>query len=211
MDLIDGQTTGCVRISFGYMSTLEDAQAFLRFIRATRLRPSHGQPLPLATPGEAGAPPGDSEAQNAVPATRVRGSPSPQEDASPHSGVWNNSPTAFNAEDLCPPLLEATKHGLLWDTEETGAASQTAGTAEHWGAEGRTITSRAETRASAISRQPENQSPGQVRGAPDTHWGSQERRGGPSAPHASTCEHLENCRPRTRSGERQHVRRPNHC
>ncbi|XP_040120808.1 molybdenum cofactor sulfurase [Oryx dammah] len=109
VDLIDGQTTGCVRISFGYMSTLEDAQAFLRFIIATRLRPSHGQPLPLATPGEAGVPPGDSEAQNAVPATRARGSPSPQEDASPHSGVWNNSPTAFNAEDLCPPLLEATR------------------------------------------------------------------------------------------------------
>lgn len=114
-------------------------------------------------------------------------------------GLTTESPATNQA---CPPLLEATKHGLLWDTEETGAASRTAGTAEHWGAKGRTITSRAETQASAISRQPENQSPSQVRGAPDTHRGSQERRGGPSAPHASTCEHLENCRPRTRSGER---------
>uniref|UniRef100_A0A4W3JJ23 Molybdenum cofactor sulfurase n=1 Tax=Callorhinchus milii TaxID=7868 RepID=A0A4W3JJ23_CALMI len=32
MDLIDGLPTGSVRISFGYMSTFEDAQRFLRFI-----------------------------------------------------------------------------------------------------------------------------------------------------------------------------------
>ena len=108
MDLIDGQPTGSVRISFGYMSTLEDAQAFLRFIIATRLRPSRSQPLPLATPGEAGAPPEDSEAQKTVPATQARGSPSPQEDASPHSGVWNNLPATEDAGVLCPPLLEAT-------------------------------------------------------------------------------------------------------
>lgn len=119
MDLIDGQPTGSVRISFGYMSTLEDAQAFLRFIIATRLRPSHGQPLPLATPGEAGALPEDSEAQDAVPATRARGSPSPQEDASPHSGVWNNLPATVDAEGLCLPLLEAT--GTQQTTSEKAA------------------------------------------------------------------------------------------
>lgn len=32
MDLIDGQPTGSVRISFGYMSTIKDAQHCLRFI-----------------------------------------------------------------------------------------------------------------------------------------------------------------------------------
>lgn len=32
LDLIDGQPTGAVRVSFGYMSTLEDAQRCLQFI-----------------------------------------------------------------------------------------------------------------------------------------------------------------------------------
>ncbi|XP_019785957.1 molybdenum cofactor sulfurase isoform X9 [Tursiops truncatus] len=104
VDLIDGQPTGSVRISFGYMSTLEDAQAFLRFIIATRLRPSHGQPLPLATPGEAGALSAES-----LPATRARRSPSPQEDASPDSRVWDNAPTTVDAVSLRPPLLETTR------------------------------------------------------------------------------------------------------
>nr|XP_030732428.1 molybdenum cofactor sulfurase isoform X11 [Globicephala melas] len=104
VDLIDGQPTGSVRISFGYMSTLEDAQAFLRFIIATRLRPSHGQPLPLATPGEAGALSAES-----LPATRARRSPSPQEDASPDSRVWDNAPTTADAVSLRPPLLETTR------------------------------------------------------------------------------------------------------
>nr|XP_010945508.1 molybdenum cofactor sulfurase isoform X2 [Camelus bactrianus] len=108
VDLIDGQPTGSVRISFGYMSTLEDAQAFLRFIIATHLCPPHGQQLPLATPGEAGAPPTGSEAQDAVPAIVATRSPSPQEDAPPDARVWNNSLTTVHAVGLCPPLLEAT-------------------------------------------------------------------------------------------------------
>ncbi|NXN10514.1 MOCOS sulfurase, partial [Indicator maculatus] len=37
IDLVDGQPTGSVRISFGYMSSFEDAQTFLNFIIATRL------------------------------------------------------------------------------------------------------------------------------------------------------------------------------
>ncbi|XP_042331867.1 molybdenum cofactor sulfurase [Sceloporus undulatus] len=37
IDVIDGCPTGSVRISFGYISTFEDAQAFLKFIIATRL------------------------------------------------------------------------------------------------------------------------------------------------------------------------------
>ncbi|XP_061445641.1 molybdenum cofactor sulfurase isoform X2 [Rhineura floridana] len=37
IDVIDGRPTGSVRISFGYMSTFEDVQAFLKFIITTRL------------------------------------------------------------------------------------------------------------------------------------------------------------------------------
>ncbi|XP_077159008.1 molybdenum cofactor sulfurase isoform X2 [Paroedura picta] len=37
IDVIDGRPTGSVRISFGYMSTFEDAQTFLKFVIATRL------------------------------------------------------------------------------------------------------------------------------------------------------------------------------
>ncbi|NXI47277.1 MOCOS sulfurase, partial [Galbula dea] len=40
IDLVDGQPTGSVRISFGYMSSFEDAQTFLKFIIATRLSKS---------------------------------------------------------------------------------------------------------------------------------------------------------------------------
>ncbi|CAM4515037.1 molybdenum cofactor sulfurase isoform X1 [Caretta caretta] len=40
IDIIDGRPTGSMRISFGYMSTFEDAQTFLKFIIATRLSES---------------------------------------------------------------------------------------------------------------------------------------------------------------------------
>jgi hypothetical protein len=32
-DLIEGRPTGAVRVSFGYMSTVEDAQAVVRFVK----------------------------------------------------------------------------------------------------------------------------------------------------------------------------------
>lgn len=32
IDLVDGQPTGSVRVSFGYMSTFEDCQKFLNFV-----------------------------------------------------------------------------------------------------------------------------------------------------------------------------------
>ena len=32
MDLIDGKLTGSIRISFGYMSTLDDVETFLKFV-----------------------------------------------------------------------------------------------------------------------------------------------------------------------------------
>lgn len=109
MDLIDGQPTGSVRISFGYMSTLEDAQAFLNFIIATQLCLSSSQPVPQATPGEAGATPAESEAQNTLPATLARRSPSPREDTPTASRVCNDLPAAVDAVRLHPRLPEATR------------------------------------------------------------------------------------------------------
>ncbi|XP_039567032.1 molybdenum cofactor sulfurase isoform X2 [Passer montanus] len=46
IDLVDGRPTGSVRISFGYMSSFEDAQTFLNFIIATRLSNSVAE-IPL--------------------------------------------------------------------------------------------------------------------------------------------------------------------
>ncbi|XP_051466774.1 molybdenum cofactor sulfurase isoform X1 [Apus apus] len=47
VDLVDGRPTGSVRISFGYMSSFEDAQTFLKFIIATRLSKSDSEiPFP---------------------------------------------------------------------------------------------------------------------------------------------------------------------
>ena len=39
MDVVDGRPTGSVRISFGYMSTMEDAQRFVEFIINTFVKP----------------------------------------------------------------------------------------------------------------------------------------------------------------------------
>ncbi|XP_029777586.1 molybdenum cofactor sulfurase isoform X3 [Suricata suricatta] len=108
VDLIDGHPTGSVRISFGYMSTLEDAQAFLRFIIAMQLHQCDDQPLSQITPGEAGAPP-ESEAQDAVPATMDGYSSSPQEDAPTDTGLSNDLPTPVAAVGLHPPLLMASR------------------------------------------------------------------------------------------------------
>ncbi|NXP99002.1 MOCOS sulfurase, partial [Vidua macroura] len=43
IDLVDGRPTGSLRISFGYMSSFEDAQTFLNFIIATRLSNSDAE------------------------------------------------------------------------------------------------------------------------------------------------------------------------
>ncbi|KAJ7426028.1 molybdenum cofactor sulfurase [Willisornis vidua] len=43
IDVVDGRPTGSVRISFGYMSSFEDAQSFLNFIIATRLSKSDSE------------------------------------------------------------------------------------------------------------------------------------------------------------------------
>ncbi|XP_053427085.1 molybdenum cofactor sulfurase [Nycticebus coucang] len=92
IDLVDGHPTGSVRISFGYMSTLEDAQAFLRFIIGTYLCLADGQPVlqaPAPRQGECGR------------------SPSPQEGAPTDSRVGTNLSSAISAMALSPPLCEA--------------------------------------------------------------------------------------------------------
>ncbi|XP_070584996.1 molybdenum cofactor sulfurase [Erythrolamprus reginae] len=49
IDVIDGHPTGSVRISFGYMSTFEDVQAFLKFIISIRLSAFNLIKCPLQT------------------------------------------------------------------------------------------------------------------------------------------------------------------
>lgn len=100
MDLVDGQPTGSVRISFGYMSTLEDAQAFLRFIIATRLCPPTGRLLLQAPVGEVGARAVD--VKTAALGTR---SLSPQEDVCSDAGAGNDL-SSVEAHDVCPSLPE---------------------------------------------------------------------------------------------------------
>ena len=39
MDVIDGLPTGSVRVSFGYMSTMDDARALIDFITNTFVKP----------------------------------------------------------------------------------------------------------------------------------------------------------------------------
>ncbi|XP_032101197.1 molybdenum cofactor sulfurase [Sapajus apella] len=110
MDLIDGQPTGSVRISFGYMSTLDDAQAFLRFIKDTCLHSSGGWPVPQACADtwEAGAPSEEGQA-DVAPTVMRRHSLLPWEDALTGSRVWNNSPTAANAAPVAPPVCDVTR------------------------------------------------------------------------------------------------------
>ncbi|XP_011829835.1 PREDICTED: molybdenum cofactor sulfurase, partial [Mandrillus leucophaeus] len=110
MDLIDGQPTGSVRISFGYMSTLDDVQAFLRFIIDTRLHSSGDWPVPqtYADTGEAEAPSAESQA-DVIPAVMGRHSLLPQEDALTGSGVWNNSSTTVNAVPVAPPVCDVAR------------------------------------------------------------------------------------------------------
>ncbi|XP_076991720.1 molybdenum cofactor sulfurase [Tamandua tetradactyla] len=86
VDLVDGQPTGSVRISFGYMSTLEDAQAFLGFITATRLRPQ-------------------TRARGTGPAPAARqGRSAPTGAAGRGLTPWDPSSAPANAVGLCPPL-----------------------------------------------------------------------------------------------------------
>ncbi|KAK1337756.1 LOW QUALITY PROTEIN: hypothetical protein QTO34_002389 [Cnephaeus nilssonii] len=147
VDLVDGQPTGSVRISFGYMSTLEDAQAFLKFIIATRLRPQSSQPVPQAAPGEAGTAPAETEAQSTVPATVPttvpttghitvstvpatghRPNPSPREDTPTACRAGNGWPPAVGAVHLHPPL-EATRP--LQAPPEKAAAAPGGGLGPH--------------------------------------------------------------------------------
>ncbi|XP_020841356.1 LOW QUALITY PROTEIN: molybdenum cofactor sulfurase [Phascolarctos cinereus] len=104
IDLIDGHPTGSVRISFGYMSTFEDAQTFLKFIIATRLGKADRK-LPFQiTPGETAAisvePVGQDERVNEHETGKL-----PQEDVLLQAEL-NNSSVTVNAMDVCPPETE---------------------------------------------------------------------------------------------------------
>ncbi|XP_032741922.1 molybdenum cofactor sulfurase [Rattus rattus] len=88
VDIIDGRPTGSVRISFGYMSTLEDAQAFLRFISAIYLCSPGGQPLPQASTSDTGVLSSKSDCQ------------SPQEGPCADPAVCNGSYPDINTVDL---------------------------------------------------------------------------------------------------------------
>ncbi|XP_027724699.1 molybdenum cofactor sulfurase isoform X2 [Vombatus ursinus] len=104
IDIIDGHPTGSVRISFGYMSTFEDAQTFLKFIIATRLGKADSK-LPFQiTPGETAAisvePAGQDERVNGHETGKL-----PQEDVLLQAEL-NNSSVTIKAMDLHPPETE---------------------------------------------------------------------------------------------------------
>lgn len=87
------------------MSTLEDAQAFLRFIIATRLRSPADQPH--AGPRESGALSAEGEAQD-MPAVTDRHL-LPQKGTGTGSGVCTDSHPVLNTICLHPPQSEATR------------------------------------------------------------------------------------------------------
>lgn len=81
VDIIDGRPTGSVRVSFGYMSTLEDAQAFLRFISAIYLRSPGDQPVLQAGTSGAGALSSESDCHS--PQEGARADPVDRSEACP--------------------------------------------------------------------------------------------------------------------------------
>ncbi|GAB1301510.1 Molybdenum cofactor sulfurase [Apodemus speciosus] len=96
VDIIDGRPTGSVRISFGYMSTLEDAQAFLRFISTVYLRSPSGQPVPQASSSDAGVLSSKSDCH------------SPQEGSCTDPALCNGSYPDTNTVDLHLCLSKAS-------------------------------------------------------------------------------------------------------
>ncbi|XP_051019097.1 molybdenum cofactor sulfurase [Acomys russatus] len=96
VDIIDGRPTGSVRISFGYMSTLEDAQAFLRFIRVFCLHSPGVQPVPQASTSDTGALTSENDCHSS------------QEGSCAEPAVCNDSCPDANPVDLCPSLSKAS-------------------------------------------------------------------------------------------------------
>uniref|UniRef100_A0A8C4XD98 Molybdenum cofactor sulfurase n=1 Tax=Erpetoichthys calabaricus TaxID=27687 RepID=A0A8C4XD98_ERPCA len=87
IDIVDGQPTGSVRISFGYMSTFEDVQTFLKFIVEGRLKPRGTQrTVTSTTPGKMA----DEPARDAQSASSAKGSTS----ATPGSAAGRLSPNS---------------------------------------------------------------------------------------------------------------------
>ncbi|XP_059102460.1 molybdenum cofactor sulfurase isoform X3 [Peromyscus eremicus] len=96
VDIIDGRPTGSVRVSFGYMSTLEDAQAFLRFISTICLCSPGDQPVLPAGTSDAGALSSESDGR------------SPQEGACTDPAVCSDACPDANTVDLYLSLSEAS-------------------------------------------------------------------------------------------------------
>ncbi|XP_031221010.1 molybdenum cofactor sulfurase [Mastomys coucha] len=96
VDIIDGRPTGSVRISFGYMSTLEDAQAFLRFISTTYLHSPGGQPVPQASTNDSGVLSSKSDRH------------SPQEGSCTDPAACNGSHPDISTMPLYPSLSKAS-------------------------------------------------------------------------------------------------------
>ncbi|XP_072461369.1 molybdenum cofactor sulfurase isoform X1 [Notamacropus eugenii] len=119
IDLIDGHPTGSVRISFGYMSTFEDAQTFLKFIIATRLGKGDSQLRFQITSGATAAISVEPVGREA----RVNGHETgelPQEDVLLQAEL-NNSSVTLNAMDSHPP--ETEPGGSLHITPLTSTAA----------------------------------------------------------------------------------------
>uniref|UniRef100_A0A672TXD3 Molybdenum cofactor sulfurase n=1 Tax=Strigops habroptila TaxID=2489341 RepID=A0A672TXD3_STRHB len=102
IDLVDGRPTGSVRISFGYMSSFEDAQTFLKFIIATRLSksdtkiPFQSSVTMLTTESVPDDHPSFSSADKLSPIPHI----SDRE-------LWNNSSMTMTSGSWQPPKAEA--------------------------------------------------------------------------------------------------------
>lgn len=105
IDIIDGRPTGSVRISFGYMSTFEDAQNFLKFIIATQLSKADMkfpfQPTPTKTVTESEESPMQNDQTSCHNADVLS-----MKTIIADSGPWNNSSAMLKTTRWQPPETE---------------------------------------------------------------------------------------------------------
>uniref|UniRef100_A0A8D0H6U7 Molybdenum cofactor sulfurase n=1 Tax=Sphenodon punctatus TaxID=8508 RepID=A0A8D0H6U7_SPHPU len=112
VDLIDGCPTGSVRISFGYMSAFEDAQAFLKFIIATSL-PVGDQTdfLSQTTPRETITESTGSPRENICTSNNVANK-LPWKTINSDTELWNNSCMAGKTMNFQPPVTESEGNSI---------------------------------------------------------------------------------------------------
>ncbi|XP_007240365.3 molybdenum cofactor sulfurase [Astyanax mexicanus] len=127
IDLVDGRPTGSVRISFGYMSTFEDCQSFLKFIincfveKPLRLDKERLARLRSVVPAEASA----SEELTTVPNGRTVSeakdlniSPAPVSDALPIRGVLKTQKNREKARTLTNIFIYPVKSCAAFEVTE---------------------------------------------------------------------------------------------